>query len=230
MKLITVSGPPSSGKTSIILQLAVLLKQHGQHIGIVKFDCLASQDVARYQGKGFQAALGLAGGICPDHYFICNIEACVQWARRQSFDVLISESAGLCNRCAPHIRDIPAVCVIDNLAGIDTPAKLGPMLRFADVIVITKGDMVSQAEREVFAFHVQRENPLAAVWNMNGISGQGIFRLTQFVQNAPETDTLVDYFLRFPMPAAHCSYCVGQTRIGDTYQVGLTRKISFDDD
>jgi len=34
-----------------------------------------------------------------------------------------------------------AVCVIDNLAGINTPRKLGPMLRLADVVAVTKGDI-----------------------------------------------------------------------------------------
>ena len=31
--------------------------------------------------------------------------------------MLITESAGLCNRCSPHISEIPAVCVIDSLSG-----------------------------------------------------------------------------------------------------------------
>ena len=66
-------------------------------------------------------------------------------------DLLITESAGLCNRCSPYLKDIKAVCVIDNLSGINTPKKIGPMLKLADVVVITKGDIVSQAEREVFA-------------------------------------------------------------------------------
>ncbi|MFQ9393548.1 MAG: hypothetical protein ACLR2E_04375 [Lachnospiraceae bacterium] len=47
--------------------------------------------------------------------------------------------AGLCGRCSPHIRDIPAVCVIDCLSGITAPQKIGPMLRYADFIAVTKG-------------------------------------------------------------------------------------------
>lgn len=44
---------------------------------------------------------------------------------------------------------IPAICVIDAIAGVNTPRKIGPMLKMADCAVITKGDIVSQAEREV---------------------------------------------------------------------------------
>ncbi len=87
--------------------------------------------------------------------------------------------------------------------------------------------MVSQAEREVFAYNIRQVNPLASIINLNGISGQGTFRLLRSVLSAPETDTLVDRYLRFPMPAAHCSYCVGQTRIGENYQVDLTKKMEF---
>lgn len=227
MKLITVSGPPSSGKTSVILRLSSLLRERGLTAGVVKFDCIASDDAKTYENHGIPARLGIAGSVCPDHYFICNVEGCVRWGAREGFDVLFIESAGLCSRCAPHIRDIPAVCVIDNLSGIRTPMKLGPILRNADIVAITKGDMVSQAEREVFAYNIRQVNPLASIINLNGISGQGTFRLLRSVLSAPETDTLVDRYLRFPMPAAHCSYCVGQTRIGENYQVGLTKKMEF---
>lgn len=59
----------------------------------------------------------------------------------------------------PLYKNIKAVCVIDNLSGINTPKKIGPMLKSADIVVITKGDIVSQAEREVFASRVNSVNP-----------------------------------------------------------------------
>ena len=34
--------------------------------------------------------------------------------------------------------------------------------------------------------------------------------------------------LRFPMPAALCSYCLGETRVGPEYQIGQFRKLSID--
>ena len=99
----------------------------------------------------------------------------MKWGREQGLDLLITESAGLCNRCSPYITDIKGVCVIDNLSGINTPKKIGPMLKAADIVVITKGDIVSQAEREVFSGRVSAVNPRAMVMNVNGLSGQGAF-------------------------------------------------------
>jgi Ni2+-binding GTPase involved in maturation of urease and hydrogenase len=140
-------------------------------------------------------------------------------------DFLISESAGLCNRCSPHIKDITAVCVIDNLSGINTPRKIGPMLKSADIVVITKGDIVSQAEREVFASRVKQVNPGAVIMNINGITGQGAFELTSLFEAASDIETLKGMKLRFSMPSALCSYCLGETRIGDEYQTGNVRKM-----
>ena len=150
MKMITVSGPPSAGKTSVILKAAACLRAQGYAVGVVKFDCLLSDDDQLYAAAGFPARKALSRELCPDHFFISNVEDAYAWGERHRLDYLITESAGLCNRCSPHIRGIMAVCVIDQLSGIRTPAKIGPMLRLADEVVITKGDVVSQAEREVF--------------------------------------------------------------------------------
>lgn len=228
MKLITVAGPPSSGKTSVILKLIEMMQSRGAgRIGVVKFDCLTSFDQIRYREAGVPVEIGFSGKVCPDHFFISNIENAVRWGVSSGFDMLITESAGLCNRCCPHIREIPAVCVIDNLSGINTPRKIGPMLKFADYVVITKGDIVSQAEREVFKFNVRQVNTRARIMFMNGITGQGAFTLARHLTGAPEVTTLNDMRLRFTTPASVCSYCTGETRIGDEFQNGMMKKMQF---
>jgi len=227
MKVITVSGPPSSGKTSVILKAIDALRSRGVTVGVAKFDCLSTEDDRLYRERGIPVQKGLSGALCPDHYFVSNIETCVAWGLDQKLGMLISESAGLCNRCSPHIRDILAVCVIDNLSGVGTPRKIGPMLKAADVVVITKGDVVSQAEREVFASRVKQVNPGAAILHVNGITGQGAHELAGLLSDAGSVDTLKGKSLRFSMPAALCSYCLGETRIGDSYQKGNVRRMEI---
>lgn len=227
MKLITVSGPPSSGKTSVILKTIEILKSSGLKTGVIKFDCLNSFDDTVYESKGIPVRVGLSGNLCPDHFFITNIENGVQWGKRMGFDILVSESAGLCNRCSPHIRGVLAICVIDNLSGINTPRKIGPMLKFADIVVVTKGDIVSQAEREVFFTRIKKVNPSAKIIAVNGITGQGAFKLARFFMNEKDIETLAENHLRFSMPSALCSYCVGQTKIGEQYEMGSIRKMKF---
>jgi Ni2+-binding GTPase involved in maturation of urease and hydrogenase len=228
MRFLTVSGPPSSGKTSVILRVIEALQARQKRIGVVKFDCLLTEDDQRYARKGVLVKKGLSGALCPDHYFVSNIEACVTWGHENDCEYLISESAGLCNRCSPHIQEITAVCVIDNLSGINTPRKIGPMLKSADIVVITKGDIVSQAEREVFASRVKQVNPGAIIMHVNGITGQGAFELTSLFEEASDIETLKGRKLRFSMPAALCSYCLGETRIGEEYQTGNVRKMDME--
>ncbi|WP_028579003.1 GTP-binding protein [Desulfogranum japonicum] len=226
-RFITVAGPPSCGKTSVILRTIEPLIAQGYKVGVVKFDCLTSEDHVRYQQAGVTVKKGLAGSLCPDHFFIANIEQAVQWGKKKGFDLLISESAGLCNRCSPHIRNVMAVCVIDHLSGVHTPRKIGPMLKTADVVVLTKGDIVSQAEREVFAFRVRQVNSRAAVLPVNGLTGQGNLLLQQHFQQAPQVDSLEGRKLRFTMPAALCSYCLGETQIGEDCQIGNVKTMDF---
>jgi len=227
MKLVTVSGPPSSGKTAVLLKLISELIRQTKAVGVIKFDCLYANEAQQFSKIGVPVKVGLSGNLCPDHFFVSNIQDGVDWGLQQGFDFLFTESAGLCNRCSPHIKNVLAVCVIDNLMGMDTPRKIGPMLRMADIVVITKGDIVSQAEREVFAFRVRQANAKARIMFVNGINGQGTFELSRLVLEAKETVTLNEEKLRFSMPAALCSYCLGETKIGSEYQVGNLKKIGF---
>ncbi|SHM35172.1 GTP-binding protein [Halanaerobium congolense] len=231
MNLVTFSGPPSSGKTAVILKTIEAIQQRDLKVGVVKFDCLYTDDDELYRKAGVPVKKGLSGSLCPDHYFVSNIEEVVQWGRERDLDLLITESAGLCNRCSPYIKDIKAICVIDNLSGINTPKKIGPMLKTADIVVITKGDIVSQAEREVFASRVSTVNPDAMVMNVNGLTGQGAFEFSTLLYDEEDhIDTVTGKKLRFSMPSAMCSYCLGETRIGEEHQLGNVRKIELGDE
>lgn len=230
MKLVTVAGPPSSGKTSVLLRIIESLEEAGRKVGVVKFDCMATFDHDRYRDRNIPALVGLSGNVCPDHYFVTNISDCVQWGTDLGLDMLITESAGLCNRCSPYIRGVMAVCVVDHLSGLNTPAKIGPMLKLADAVILTKGDIVSQAEREVFRYRVHSANAKADLVPMNGLTGQGKERARDLFLQAPELGNLDGSKLRFSMPAAVCSYCLGETRIGEDAQMGNVRKISINRD
>ena len=230
MNLVVFSGPPSSGKTSVIIKTIDALKQQGIKVGVVKFDCLYTDDDVLYERAGVPVRKGLSGALCPDHFFVSNIEEVVKWGTDNDLDLLITESAGLCNRCSPYIKEIKGVCVIDNLSGINTPKKIGPMLKAADIVIITKGDIVSQAEREVFASKVNSVNPTAITMHVNGLTGQGTYELsTLLMDEKKEISTVKGMKLRFPMPSALCSYCLGETRIGERYQMGNVRKMDLED-
>ncbi|MDU5096687.1 MAG: GTP-binding protein [Peptostreptococcus anaerobius] len=230
MNLVVFSGPPSSGKTSVIIKTIEALQSRNIKVGVVKFDCLYTDDDILYEKIGIPVRKGLSGALCPDHFFVSNIEEVVKWGVDNYLDLLITESAGLCNRCSPYIKEIKGVCVIDNLSGINTPKKIGPMLKAADIVIITKGDIVSQAEREVFASKVNSVNPTSITMHVNGLTGQGTYELSTLLMDEDKNiDTVKGMKLRFPMPSALCSYCLGETRIGEEFQMGNVRKMDLED-
>jgi Ni2+-binding GTPase involved in maturation of urease and hydrogenase len=223
MRIATFSGPPSSGKTSVVLKTLGHFMAKGLKAGVVKFDCLSSEDGRIYREHGIPTLTGISGIVCPDHFYAGNILECIAWGTECMFDLLVIESAGLCNRCAPHLKNACAVCVMDNLMGLRTPVKVGPMLKRADIVAVTKGDVVSQAEREVFAHYVRQANPSAAVLHVNGITGQGCAELADMAKSEDFDES--ELKLRFSMPAAICSYCLGEREIRPEYSLSTIRKI-----
>ena len=227
LRFVIVAGPPSSGKTSVMLHTVAHLQKENIRVVACKIDCLESDDHRRYGRLGIPAVAGLSDYICPDHFYVANLEEVWDWAESQEADAAILETAGLCHRCAPAVHGCLTVCVIDNLIGLDTPKKIGPMLSTADIVAITKGDTVSQAEREVFRHEVETVNPAAKVYEINGLNGRGALRLKNEILEAPPQKTITGAVLKYAMPAAICSYCAGETIVGSSYQMGNVKKIDF---
>lgn len=221
LRLVTVAGPPTCGKTSVLRNVACHLQTDGHEVGVIKLDCLTTNDAERYRQAGLvHVAQGLSGSLCPDHFFAGNVPRLLAWGKQRQLDFLFLESAGLCNRCSPHVKGALAICVLDHLGGVQLPAKVGPMLRSADLVVATRGDLVSQAEREVFALEANHHAPKARVLSVQGRTGQGTLELARKIERMASPLPPEEPRLRFSMPSAVCSYCLGETRLGDERQIG----------
>lgn len=226
MLTVIVAGPPSVGKTAVILHVAKALVRDGLRPAALKFDTRPSPDSDRYTDAGLASLTGVSGYLCPDHYFIANMEEAIAWGQSQRADYLFVETAGLCLRCAPHVEGLPAVTVVDCLGGLDAPVKMGPMLTLADLVVLTKGDLVSQAEREVLLHGVRQVNAGAEVLAVNGLTGTGSLALLRFLRSFDVVEGIGERRLRHDMPASICSYCTGERRIGKVYQSGNVEKLN----
>lgn len=224
MKLVIVAGTPGAGKTSILTHTVKLLADRGTAVSIVKIDCLATDDHERYAKLSVPTLVGLAKDVCPDHFTIYNMEEILTWAAGNGTGLLIVETAGLCHRCAPYTTGCLGVCVIDATSGPNTPLKVGPLLSTADVIVITKGDVISQAEREIFRERLLEMNPKAALVNANGLSGQGAAELASRFLKFPEVELSAER-LRHTAPLSVCTLCVGETRVAREHHRGILRRI-----
>ena len=204
MKLIIFAGTPGCGKTSIIKHVINKLKNEFS-ILFIKFDCLKTNDDELIAQKcGIETEKRLAEELCPDHYTALELSRMVkEYADR---DLLIIETAGLCLRCSPYVKEGLGINVLDITAG--SPDRYGPILTQADVIAISKADLISQAEREIFRVNVLDVNSKSHIVEVNGLSGEGSFDLADYIKEAVcVSDQKLT--LKHSMPSAICGYCYG---------------------
>ncbi len=222
MKYVVFAGTPGSGKTSVLLSFARAIMDKGMSPAIVKIDCLWTEDDRRFLRLGVPVRIALSKDMCPDHFAIYNIEEMIEWAKEKGADLLLNETAGLCLRCAPYTDSSIAVCVIDVTSGPNVPMKVGPLLTSADVVMMTKGDMVSQAEREVFRERVLQANDKCRAIEANGLTGKGSAELVELVLGSGEVKE--EMVLRNNPPFSICTLCAGETRTGKEHHRGILRR------
>jgi len=144
----------------------------------------------------------------------------------QDSQVLLVETAGLCLRCSPYIERTLGVVVLEATSGMNLPRKIGPMLSLADTAVVTKIDLVSQAEREVFRFQILEAVPDMVIIETNALHGIGIDRLVNKILQAE--DVQFPLFLRGNPPVGTCTICVGKKEVGWKEHFGVVRPLESD--
>lgn len=226
-RVILFSGASAVGKTAVLKKLIPAMKQGGISPCICKIDCIRTEDDKQYQKMNLPCLVGLSGDICPDHYLVSNMSELWNWADDRTCDTLYIETAGLCHRCSPATKQMMAGCILDCTSSYRSPESLGPMLTQADFIVMTKIDMVSQAEREIITWKLKELNPEAPVFCIDGLAGYGVEALAKWLLEQPVLTQTQEDVLRHTMPSGVCSYCVGETRVGCAYQQGVIAKIEI---
>lgn len=215
------------GKTAVLKSLLPLLDQSGESPCVCKIDCLQSKDAVTFQKMKYPCVTGLSGDICPDHFLVSNLPELWQWTDAMQRNLLVIETAGLCHRCSPATKHMLAGCVVDCTVSCKAPGQLGPMLTQADFVVLTKVDMISQAEMEIICWQIGQINPQAKIFPVDALAGYGIDLLAQWLLTQPRHMDFTEDTLRHTMPSGVCSYCVGETRVGTAYQQGVVGKIDF---
>lgn len=204
MKFIIFAGTPGSGKTSLIKYVIQELKKDFK-IFFAKFDCLKTEDEKNIAEKyGISTIKKLAGEICPDHYTALEIPKIIQ--ENQNKDIILIETAGLCLRCSPYINEGPGINVLDITSG--HPNRYGPILTDANIVAVSKTDLISQAEREIFRHNVLSANPNCKITEVNGLTGEGAIDVAEYIKNSRDIDKK-RLTLKHNMPAAICGYCYG---------------------
>jgi len=222
MKLVIFAGPPTCGKTTVIKQVIRRMIRKNLKPSFVKIDVLyADEDETINKEFGIPTKKIYSGELCPDHCNVVVLDEVVDWAEAQGSDYLFVETAGLCLRCSPYIENSLGIVVLESTSGMNLPRKIGPMLTLADIAVITKIDLISQAEREVFRYRVLEAAKDISIVESNALYGIGIDPIVKKIERA--ADVVQPMFLRGNPPVGTCTICVGKKEIGAKNHFGVLR-------
>ncbi|PKN34740.1 MAG: cobalamin biosynthesis protein [Deltaproteobacteria bacterium HGW-Deltaproteobacteria-19] len=225
MKLMNFAGPPSAGKTAVIKN--IIRKLYPQvKVAYLKIDVVMAFEKEELQRDFADLPIQIvyAGDLCPDHASVMVMKDAIQWAMREGSELLIVESAGLCLRCSPYLNQGLGVIVLSMLGGMNSPLKMGPMVSLADIAVVTKVDLISQAEREVFREKIREVSRSIRIYEVNALQGTGTSRLMTELDGMTDID--VDTLkLKGVPPLGVCTICIGKKDIGWDNHFGVIRKL-----
>lgn len=230
MKLLIFAGPPSAGKTAVVRQV-IRHFCNEQKIAFLKIDVVrAFEDEELSAEFSIPARKVYSGDMCPDHTGIMVLRDAITWADDLGAGMLIVESAGLCLRCTPYTTQSLGIVTLSAVGGVNSPLKMAPMIALADIAVVTKTDLISQAEKEVFRERVREVAPDVDIIETNAIHGTGLRYLMQAIRDAPEIADMDTILLRGTPPLGVCTICVGKKEIGWQHHFGVVQNLEGADD
>jgi Ni2+-binding GTPase involved in maturation of urease and hydrogenase len=229
VKLMVVAGPPSAGKTSVIKKMIEHLLPD-KKVAYLKIDVVvAFEDEELRKEYGIPTKKIYSGDMCPDHMGIMVIRDAIDWAESEGADVLIYESAGLCLRCTPYLSNSFGICVMSALSGTHAPLKMAPMIALSDVCVVTKTDLISQAEKEVFRESIRQVSPDMDIIETNAVQGIGMRYLFRLMDSVDKIDDVSKLELRGVPPLGVCTICIGKKSVGWQNHFGVIRRMEDGD-
>jgi Ni2+-binding GTPase involved in maturation of urease and hydrogenase len=224
LKLLVIAGPPSAGKTALTKQIVKHFKDE-LRLAFLKIDVVrAFEDIELKKEFNIITKKIYSGDLCPDHAGVMVLGDAVEWAEMNSADLLIVESAGLCLRCSPYLNQGLGVIVLSSISGIHAPEKMGAMVSLADIAVVTKIDLVSQAEREVLIQKIKEVHRDIILMETNALQGTSLQRLYDQIWKSGDIDK-DSLTLKGNPPLGTCTICVGKKEIGWKHHFGIIQKL-----
>jgi len=227
MKMLVVAGPPSAGKTALIRQIVRHFRDE-MKIAFLKIDVVkAYEDVELRKDFDIATRKIYSGDLCPDHAGVMVMGDAVDWAEEIEAELFIVESAGLCLRCSPYLNQGLGLVVLSSISGIHAPEKMGAMVSLADIAVITKIDLVSQAEREVLIQKIHELHSEMLLMETNALQGTSLQRLFDVISES-EDICKEELMLKGNPPLGTCTICVGKKKIGWRHHFGVIKRLDGD--
>ena len=185
-KALNMISSPGSGKTTLLERTVDTIKDSVK-IGVIEGDIETERDADRIRAKGVTAVQLTTGGACHlDAPMVHGgLHVLEHFGKGQGFDLIFIENVG--NLVCPATFDLgehSRVVLLSVPEGSDKPAKYPATFRSADLVVITKMDLlpyfdfsVDEAEREC-----KRLNPEVQIIRLSAKTGEGVEQWLDFLK------------------------------------------------
>ena len=188
---VNLMGSPGSGKTALLEATARRLGGRCR-LGAIAGDLETERDAERLRAAGVPAAAITTGSAC--HLDAEMVHHALHDGIGEGVDYLFIENVG--NLVCPAVYDLGQAANVVALSiteGEDKPLKYPVMFRKADLVLLTKLDLLPHLDVSVEALReaLARVMPEPAVLVVSARTGEGIAEWTQWLE------------LRRPRPAAH---------------------------
>jgi hydrogenase nickel incorporation protein HypB len=178
---INLMGSPGSGKTAVLEQTARAYRTAGAsrtgayRLGAVSGDLATDRDARRLEAAGITARAITTGSAC--HLDARMVHDALHHMPWRQLDTFFIENVG--NLVCPAIYDLGQAANVVALAvteGEDKPLKYPVMFRAADLVLLTKIDLLPHLDVDVGAIRdaLSRVMPEPRMIPVSGKTGEGI--------------------------------------------------------
>ena len=174
---INLMGSPGSGKTAI-LEATARSTGDRTEIGAVSADLATDNDATRLRAAGIPSLSITTGSAC--HLDADLVHRALHDFDWRSRDVLFIENVG--NLVCPAIYDLGQAANVVALSvteGVDKPLKYPVMFRRADLVLVTKIDLLPHlpgVDMETIVDAIERSMPDPRVIPVSAVTGEGVDR------------------------------------------------------
>ena len=137
---LNLMSAPGSGKT-LLLEATIEALKHEFRIGVIEGDLETENDAARIRAKGVPAVQITTGSAC--HLDAHMVHDALHHMPPADIDILFIENVG--NLVCPASFDLGQhrnITLLSTTEGDDKPAKYPVMFRAADLVLLTKTDLL----------------------------------------------------------------------------------------
>jgi len=171
---INLMGSPGSGKTAVLEQTARALAGR-RRLGAVSGDLATDRDARRLERAGIAARAITTGSAC--HLDARMVHDALHHMAWRELDTFFIENVG--NLVCPAIYDLGQAANVVALSvteGEDKPLKYPVMFRRADLVLLTKIDLLPHLDVDLGALRdgLARVMPEPRVIAVSGRTGEGI--------------------------------------------------------